>query len=322
MSTPDWTEPFTAPNMLDAPSRGQGEPSPAVMLIGRLAYRGITLTLDGCKLIANPAEAVTPEDREAIRQHRAELVAILTPEQPRPSLEEQTEQEAALAVQTMGREPTAKETEQARTDARALLAWLRKNWHGAMTPPSFFDELEAEFYRVGILSTFWGLSADKDTLRELLAELRRIEDKAGADFLRALHEAQRRESEEWQVLAQAAHMVATKAETLKSPRLEKAAELMAAMLTPDKLRPEAPALAVFKQAGSKGGKQRRAVSNAARKELKRRYVEGKGRGWRTPQEAARALKDDALDMGAITSEERALQTLGDWFRDADKGSME
>jgi hypothetical protein len=293
-----------------------------VLLIGRLAYRGITLTLDGCKLSASPAEAVTAEDRAAIKEHHADLVAFLTPEQPRPSLDEQVETEAALALQTMGREPTTKETEQAQADARALLSWLRKNWHGTMTEPSFFDQLEAEFYRVGILSMFWGLSTDKGTLRELLAELRRIEERAGADFLRALNEAQRRESEEWQVLAQAAHMVASKAEALKSPRLEKAAELMAAMLTPDKLRPEAPALAAFRQAGSKGGKQRRAVSNAARRELKRRYREGKGSKWCTPQEAARDLKEDALDMDAITSEERALQTLGDWFRAADRGDME
>lgn len=322
MSASPW-EPFTAPNMLDAPRRGQGEPNPAALLIGRLAYRGIRLSADGVRIIAEPADSLTPADNREITEHALELLRILNPnlKPDRASLDEQAEAEAALALDFIGREPSAKEVKQAQADARALLSWLRKNWHGTMTEPSFFDELEAELYRVGILSTFWGLRADRDTLRALLAELRRIEDRAGPDFLRALNEAQRREAEEWRTLAITAKAIATKAEILKSPRLEKAAELMAAMLSPDKLRPEAAAQAAFKEAGSKGGKQRRAVSNAARKELKRRYIEGKGRKWRTPQDAARALKDDALDMDAITSAERALQTLGDWFRDADRGNM-
>ncbi|MEL5847927.1 MAG: hypothetical protein U7M05_00990 [Candidatus Igneacidithiobacillus chanchocoensis] len=259
MSADAW-QPFKTVNALspDIPKRGQGETSPAVLLIGRLMYRGITLTLDGCKLSASPSEALTPEDMAAIKEHRAALVAFLTPEQerPRPSLEEQLETEAALALQTMGREPTAKETEQAQADARALLSWLRKNWHGTMTGPSFFDELEAELYRVGILSTFWGLRGDRDTLRELLAELRHLEDKAGRDFLGALHRAHSREGQEWHVVALAVGQMEYQAKALNSPRLAEAAKVMRAMLTPDRLRPEAPAEATRKELTKNANKAR------------------------------------------------------------------
>jgi hypothetical protein len=94
------------------------------------------------------------------------------------------------------------------------------------------------------------------------------------------------------------------------------------MMGPFRIEPEAPAKAAHEESGRKGGQSGRATSNAARKELKRRYLAGIPDKWKTPTEAARTLKDDALSMGAIKSAERALQTLGDWFREADRGNTE
>jgi len=271
MSAPDWTEPFTAPNMLDAPRRGQGEPSPAALLMGRLAYRGISLSAEGVRIVAEPADRLTADDNLAITEHALELLRILNPDlrPDRPSLDEQTEAEAALALQTIGREPTAKEAEQAKADAAGVLAWLRKNWHGSLTMDegqereAFFRGLEALLFNAGVLSILWGLSADRPALRDFLGELRRLEDRAGPEFQAALRRAQFRESEEWLILSQAAHMVAAKAQSLNSPRLEKAAELIAAMLSPDKLRPEAPSEAARRESSRKANETR----SAARDEI-------------------------------------------------------
>lgn len=273
MSASDWTEPFTAPNMLDAPARGNGKPSEAVLLLGRLTRKGITLSVDASGIHPSPAELLTAEDIQAIREHRAELLTILggqTP--PRPSLDEQVKAEAELALQTVDRKPTTKETGQAKAAAAELVAWINQNWHGSLTlsdeqdKAAFFDGLEMAFYNAGVLSVIWGLSSDTQALREFLAELRGIEDRAEPEFQTALHRAQFREGEEWFVLNLAAHTIAAKAQSLNSPRLGRAAQLMQAMLTPDKLRPEAPAQAARKE----NAQSAKAAQNAVRDEIWRK----------------------------------------------------
>jgi TubC N-terminal docking domain len=50
----------------------------AQALISNLIARGITLTPNGDSLIVRPRERLTDADREAIRQHKVELLALLT----------------------------------------------------------------------------------------------------------------------------------------------------------------------------------------------------------------------------------------------------
>jgi hypothetical protein len=118
------------------------------------------------------------------------------------------------------------------------------------------------------------------------------------------------------------HNLRMAANRLQSERLRMAADVFEQMQGFFRIEPDGPAKAGHKQAGSKGGQSRRAKSNAAKKELKRTYLAGIPAQWKTGPDAARALKESALNMGAIKSEERALQTLGGWFREADRGNME
>ena len=46
-------------------------------LLDSLTTRGIALRLDGVTLMAKPMAALTPGDRDAIRQHKAELIELL-----------------------------------------------------------------------------------------------------------------------------------------------------------------------------------------------------------------------------------------------------
>lgn len=292
MSAADWTAPFASGDMLKAPKRGQGEPSAAVLLIGRLTYGGITLAADAAGIRAHPAELLTAEDRAAIQEHRAELLAILGGQQPpRLSLDKQAQAEKDVARGFIGREPTAKETDEAQTEARALLKWLRQSWHGTMTEPTFFDELEAELYRVGVLSLCWAL--DVGSLRELLAELRKIEDVAGAEFQAAMHRAQARESTEWHALNIAAAQLSRQATEMSSPRLEKAAALLVEMLTPDRIRPEAPAVAARKESSKKANDARRAPEKAVWEKIdstmqeRLKYLRGRGAKKRAAEGVAR-----------------------------------
>jgi len=269
----DWWQPFKTVNALspDIPKRGQGEPSAAVQLIGRLAYRGVTLTLDGYKLSATPADALTPEDRAAIREHRADLVAILTPEQerPRPSLEEHAEQVRAHALGLIGREPSAPETAEAIEQAESLRAWITEHWKGTEeTGPDFYQELESRAYNAGLLSLWWGLTGDMAELRAFLQFMRDWQDEAGEQTIAAMTRADRRESAEWQVVAQAIGNMEYQATALKSPRLAEAARVMRAMLAPDRIRPQAPAEAARKE----GAKKAAAARHAASKELKGRII--------------------------------------------------
>jgi ribosomal protein L37AE/L43A len=50
----------------------------AQTIIRRLADRGISLTLSGEGITVTPASALTNEDRQAIRDHKAELLDLLT----------------------------------------------------------------------------------------------------------------------------------------------------------------------------------------------------------------------------------------------------
>ncbi len=54
----------------------------AVVLLDRLRARGIELVPAGDRLRFRPGEAVTSEEREALRRHKAEVLALLTSPQP------------------------------------------------------------------------------------------------------------------------------------------------------------------------------------------------------------------------------------------------
>lgn len=227
-----------------------------------------------------------------------------------------------------GHKPTTKQTDQIWKEAKELLAWMDGEWakvqNGRVSKDEYCRTLEDLFYRHGHLRLFWGLATDDAKLWHFVEESHRLAERAeqaGAPVIAAITKAASREQEEWQILARAANDLSYQAGLIQSQRLENAANVLRAMLVPERLEPEAPGKAAHEESGRKGGQSRRAKSNAARKELKRRYLAGIPDKWKTPTEAARALMDDALTLGAIRSRERGLQTLGDWFREAARGDM-
>lgn len=221
-----------------------------------------------------------------------------------------------------GAVPTAADTAKAKKDAKGVLDWLRANLAKHRDSADVARELEDLLFRIGSIRMLWALLPDENEAGRYLVEREALLSAAPFAVQCAPARAEHREHEERAAMFDTIHNLRMTAERLGSERLRQAARTVEQMQGFFRVEPDGPAKAGHKQAGSKGGQSRRAVSNAARKELKRRYIEGKGRKWGTPQDAARALKDDALDMDAIKSEERALQTLGDWFRDADRGNME
>jgi len=54
-------------------------------LLRNLAASGITVSMDGCRLIVQPASKLTDEARVALRSSKAELLALLATLQPRPN---------------------------------------------------------------------------------------------------------------------------------------------------------------------------------------------------------------------------------------------
>ncbi len=162
------------------------------------------------------------------------------------------------------------------------LEWLDKHWHGSLTLDNerdramFFHGLKWQLYSAGVISLCWGL--DRPSLLRFLAELRRIEDKAGPDFLQALNEAQRKEAEEWLAIAEATRALARQAQILNSPRLEQAAALMAGMLTPDRVRPEAVRASARKESAATANqarsKRREAIWERVEEEMEIRLNAG------------------------------------------------
>ena len=221
-----------------------------------------------------------------------------------------------------GAVPTAEDTAKARKDAQGVLDWLRANLARHRVSADIARELEDLLFSVGSIRMLWALMPDEDAAGRYLAEREDLTSQTPLEVRCAVARAERREHAERAAMFEAVHSLRMAADRLQSERLSAAADVFEQMQGLFRVEPDGPAKTAHKQAGSKGGISRRAKSNAARKELKRRYLAGKPARWKTPAEAARALKGDALDSGAIQSEERALQTLGDWFRAADKGEME
>lgn len=219
--------------------------------------------------------------------------------------------------------PTPKEAAKAKREASGLVEWLRGNLKNHRNRAELAAELEGRILaKISRIYLMWGLSTDAAYLGQFLMNVEALLNEAGPEACAAMGRADFRVEEEYHQLKKAAHSLSLEAGRLHSQRLEDAANVLRAMMGPFRIEPEAPANAAHKESGRKGGKSSREKSSAARKELKRRYLAGIPDKWKTPTEAARALKDDALSMGAITSAERALQTLGDWFREADRGNME
>lgn len=56
----------------------------AVELVATLQARGVELVPAGDRLRFRPGEAVTPEERDALRRHKAEVLRLLTVPEPLP----------------------------------------------------------------------------------------------------------------------------------------------------------------------------------------------------------------------------------------------
>ena len=208
----------------------------------------------------------------------------------RPPLEQHAEQVRAYALGLIRREPSAPETSDAIEQATSLRAWIDERWESPeKTGPDFYQELEERAYNAGLLSLWWGLTGDMAELRAFLQFMRDWQDKAGAQTVEAMTRADRRESAEWTVVAQAIGQMEYQATALKSPRLKEAAKVMRAMLTADRLRPEAPA----KEARATGAKKAADAKHAGTGDIRGRIIEWCDRWKHThPKASKNKLADD------------------------------
>ena len=230
----------------------------------------------------------------------------------RPPLERHAEQVRRFALDVTRREPTPPETAEAIEQASSLRAWISEHWEGPeKTGPDFYQELEGRAYNAGLLSLWWGLTGDMAELRAFLQFMRDWQDEAGAQSVEAMTRADRRESAEWYVVAQAIGQMEYQATALKSPRLAEAAKVMRAMLTPDRLRPEAPAEAARKESSKKAIEAR----HAGTKELKARIIaemrkHETGPRWKNP--AARKVAPLAFQWNSEARNPETRRTPYKW----------
>lgn len=301
MSSPepfDWWQPFKTVNALspNIPKRGPQNISPAWALAGRLALRSVTLSLVNGELQAEPQDALTNDDKVDIQKYMPELVAMLGGgERQYIPLDKHAEQVRAFALGIIGSEPGREDAASASRQADELREWITNHWQGIeQMPPEFYQEFEDRAYTLGLLSIWWGLSSDMPKLRELLGLIRDMQDNPanGRAVADAITRAQKREAAEWHVVAQAVGNMEYQAESLKSPRLKEAAKAMRAMLTADRLRPEAPA----KEARTSGAKKAADARHAPSNTLKERILAEcaklkKGTQWKNS--AAREVAPDA-----------------------------
>ena len=221
-----------------------------------------------------------------------------------------------------GAVPTAADTTKAKKDAQGVLDWLRANLSKHRDSADMARDFEHLLFNIGSIRMLWVLLPNENEVGRYLVEREALLRDTPLVVRAAPARAGHREHEERAAMFDTVFNLRLTAERLGSERLRKAADTVEQMQGFFRVEPDGPAKAGYKQAGSKGGQSYRAKSNAAKRELKRIYLAGIPTKWKTAPEAARALKKDALDIGAIRSEERALQTLGDWFREADRGNME
>ena len=212
----------------------------------------------------------------------------------RPPLEQHAEQVRASALGIAGSEPGQDDAASANKRADELREWITNHWQGIeQMPPEFYQEFEDRAYTLGLLSIWWGLSSDMSKLREFLQFMRDWQDSAGHEAVAAQTRADRRESAEWHVVAQAIGNMEYQAAALKSPRLKEAAKVMRAMLTADRLRPEAPAREARTSGAKKAANARRAASNALKERILAECVKlKKGTQWKNL--AARKVAPDAF----------------------------
>lgn len=329
MSNPepfDAWQPFKTVNALspDIPKRGPDTISPAWALVGRLLYRGINLSVQNVAVQAEPQDALTDDDKASIQKYTPELLDMLGgSERKYVPLEEHAEQIRAQVLVYFGREPTAKETAEAVKQADKLAAWLGVAWCPPDTRKDFCERLESRIYDMGLLSVWWGLAGDMPALLGLLKRLRDMQDDAaqGQKVKAAIDNARKREDAEWHVVAQAIGNMEYQAKELNSPRLAEAAKVMRAMLTPDRMRPEALEKAGIKKNGDKGRDIKHRRERATEKVMVTLYQQG---NYGKPHNAGLELADKAIEQakrdGWTMSRKSAPQTLARWFRAADKKS--
>lgn len=322
----DAWQPFKTVNALspDIPKRGPDTLSPACALVGRLLYRGVNLSVQNGAVQAEPQDALTDDDKASIQRYTPEILDMLgDSEQKYVPPEEHAGQIRAQVLAYFGREPTPKETAEAVKQADELAAWLALAWCPPDTRKDFCERLESRIYNMGLLSVWWGLAGDMPALLGLLKRLRDMQDDAaqGQKVKAAIDNARKREDAEWHVVAQAIGNMEYQAKELNSPRLAEAAKVMRAMLTPDRIRPEAPEKAGIKQATTKGLNTRNSKRAATEKAMIKLYRQG---NYKTARAAAVKLKSNAIEQakrdGWDMSEDNAVDTLAKWFRKADKES--
>lgn len=316
----DAWQPFKTVNALspEIPKRVPDTISPVWALVGRLQYRGITLSVRDGVVQAEPQGALTDDDKASIQKYTPELLDMLGgAERQYVPPEEHAEQIRAQVLELVGREPTTKETAEAVKQADELVAWLGLAWCPPDTRKDFCERLESRIYDMGLLSIWWGLTGDMPALLVLLKRLRDMQDDdaQGQNVKAAITRAQRREQAEWNVIAQAVGNMEWQAKQLNSPRLAEAAKVMRAMLTPEKLQPKAPEKAGIKQATTKGLNTRNGKRAATGQVIVNLYWQG---NYKNPHAAAVQLADKAIEQakrdGWTMSPARAVKTVAEWFR--------
>lgn len=113
----------------------------AVQLLEDLRRRGVTLIADGDRLRFRPREAVSPELRTLLAEHKAELLTFLkenpvSPSTPIPALRQALREWYALTAKGADGDPPTPE------EAQALLSEIRRLWDDV--GPAFAETVSRE----------------------------------------------------------------------------------------------------------------------------------------------------------------------------------
>ena len=247
---------------------------------------------------------------------------------------EQIEITRKIIADVMGdHKPTPKQTSQIWKEAKELLAWMDGEWakvqNGRVSKDEYCRTLEDLFYRHGHLRLFWGLATDDAKLWRFVEESHSLADRAeqaGAPVIAAITKAASREQEEWKILALAANDLSYQAELIQSQRLEDAANVLRAMLVPERLEPEAPGKVTQKNTGKIGGEKRAVPRGKTRiamvKEYRKlRFVGAYAAAYDEKYGMVDKYKEQAqIDGWEVKAKNPAAQ-LYDWFKESDRTTL-
>lgn len=100
-----------------------------IALLDQLRARGVKVVTDGRRLGVVPAGSLTPEERDALRRFKPELVRLLTTPEPLPALDAKT------LIEVLGASPTSAEIS-SRTKSAPASSGRAPSWFGASPWPS------------------------------------------------------------------------------------------------------------------------------------------------------------------------------------------